>query len=123
MQVPSPITHTNPALLVKILIFHNAFDYRVRIIARQVYHHVFRAKPFDTWNIRAIENMGLVYELETMETHLYSLSYPTLSTKCITVFRRRCRSGTGRYPDKLVHHLSIRGAQRVIRPNGICKLE
>ena len=49
------ITHTSPALLVKLGIFHNALDDSVGIVTSKVDHDVFRAKILDTWSVRAVE--------------------------------------------------------------------
>jgi len=39
---------------MKFLIFHDTFDYSVRIVAGHENDDVFRVKMFDTWNVRAI---------------------------------------------------------------------
>ena len=48
-----------PALLVKLLIVHDAFDYGVGVIACQIDHDMFRPKLLDTWNVWAVEEMRL----------------------------------------------------------------
>ena len=49
------ITHASPALFVKNLVLHNAFDDSVGIVARYVNHDVFGTKLLDAWNVGAVE--------------------------------------------------------------------
>jgi len=99
------ITHASPALFVKNLVLHNAFDYSVGIVARHVNHNVFWAKLLNGGNVGTVEKMSVNTNWKQWKlTYTRCCRIPSLSTDRITVGWRQRGYGTGGGHDDMVHH-------------------
>ena len=99
------IMKARPALPVQLVIFHNASDYSVGVIACQVDQNIFRSKVRDTWDVWAIEKMRLYTNSQRWKlTCIRCHRIPSLSTEHTACSQQPYGLWIERYETMVISH-------------------